>query len=87
MPTLETTKMSSKGQVVIPERIRNKLGLKPGDKFLVMGEKGVLILKTLAVPRLEEFDGMIKQARKRAKEAGMRPYDIAKAISDVRGRK
>jgi len=86
IPTLETTKMSSKGQVVIPEGIRNKLGLKPSDKFVVIGDKGVSILKTLAVLRLEEFGGMLRHARKRAKKAGMRPSDIAKAISDVRSR-
>ncbi len=87
MTTIETTKMSSKGQIVIPEGIRNKLGLKPGDKFLVVGDKAVLILKTLAAPRLEEFDGMIKEARRRARAAGMKRSDIAKAISEARGRK
>lgn len=84
--TVETTKMSSKGQIVIPEKIRNQLRLKPGVKFLVVGDKGVLILKTLSVPRIEEFDVMIKEVRKRAKEAGMKRSDVTEAIQDVRGR-
>ncbi|HDN94572.1 MAG TPA: AbrB family transcriptional regulator, partial [Nitrospirae bacterium] len=37
MAPLATTKMSSKGQIVIPEDIRKRLGLKPGAQFVVVG--------------------------------------------------
>lgn len=84
MSTIETTKMSSKGQIVIPEDIRNRLGLKTGDKFLVIGEKDVVILKALSNPSLEEFDGLIKTARKQARAAGLKRSDIANAISKSR---
>lgn len=47
MAEIETTKMSSKGQIVIPEQIRNKLGLKTGSKFIVIADKDVVILKTM----------------------------------------
>jgi len=33
MADIATTKLSSKGQVVIPEEVRNKLKLKPGAVF------------------------------------------------------
>lgn len=33
-----TTKLSSRGQVVIPEEIRISLGLNEGDQFVVIGE-------------------------------------------------
>ncbi|MBI4331055.1 MAG: AbrB/MazE/SpoVT family DNA-binding domain-containing protein [Chloroflexi bacterium] len=85
--TIETTKMSSKGQIVIPEGIRNKLGLKPGDKFLVMGDKDVLILKMLSVPRLDEFEGLLKEARRRATAAGMKRADVARVVSEARSRR
>ncbi|MBI5525368.1 MAG: AbrB/MazE/SpoVT family DNA-binding domain-containing protein [Deltaproteobacteria bacterium] len=32
--------MSSKGQVVIPETVRNELGLKTGSQFVVLGRGG-----------------------------------------------
>jgi AbrB family looped-hinge helix DNA binding protein len=35
MKTISTTKMSSKGQIVIPEAIRKELGLKSGAQFVV----------------------------------------------------
>jgi AbrB family looped-hinge helix DNA binding protein len=84
MAPIETTKMSSKGQIVIPEDIRNRLGLKTGDKFLVMGDRDVVILKALTGPSLEEFDGLIKTARKQAKEAGLKRSEIAKAVTKSR---
>ena len=37
MKTLATTKLSSKGQVVIPEEIRNRLGLETGAQFVASG--------------------------------------------------
>ena len=80
MATIETTKMSSKGQIVIPEEVRNRLGLKTGDKFLVIGDKDVVILKSLSNPSLEEFDDLIKAARTNAKKAGLKRSDISDAI-------
>jgi AbrB family looped-hinge helix DNA binding protein len=84
MTTLETTKMSSKGQVVIPEEIRNRLGLKAGDQFLVMSEKDVVILKTLTKPSMDEFDTLIKTAKKQAKLMGLKKADIESAITESR---
>ena len=78
---METTKMSSKGQIVIPEEIRNRLGLKTGDKFLVMGDKDVVILKTLSNPSIGEFDALIQTARRQAKTAGMKKADVVNAIA------
>ena len=51
MSTIATTKMSSKGQVVIPETIRKKLGLKPGTEFVVLADDGVVILKEITPRR------------------------------------
>ena len=87
MAALATTKMSSKGQVVIPEEIRKRLGLKPGSKFVVVGEKDVVILKAISSPSMEEFDALIAEARKHAKHKGMKRSDISAAVAKVRGHK
>ena len=63
-----TTKMSSKGQVVIPEIIRKALKLENGCQFLVMGEKDAFILKTITHPSKDEFSKFITKARKEAKK-------------------
>ena len=84
MSTVATTRMSSKGQVVIPEDVRNRLGLNTGAQFLVMGENDVIILKTISPPSMNDFDAIIRRARRQAKTAGMKPSDITKAIAKVR---
>jgi len=84
---LATTKMSSKGQVVIPEIIRKALGLESGCQFLVLGEKDAVILKSISAPSKKEFNSLIAKARKEAKKAGLEPKDISKAITKVRGHK
>jgi AbrB family looped-hinge helix DNA binding protein len=47
MSEAATTRMSSKGQVVIPERIRAKLGLEPGVELVVIGEGDTIVLKRI----------------------------------------
>ncbi|MFC1859372.1 AbrB/MazE/SpoVT family DNA-binding domain-containing protein [Thermodesulfobacteriota bacterium] len=87
MAHISTTKMSSKGQVVIPEAIRKKLGLKSGDQFIVTGNKDVVILKSISPPSLDEFDDLIAEARKQARKAGLKRSDIVAALNRVRDKK
>ena len=87
MDTLATTRMSSKGQVVIPEAIRKRLNLKEGAQFIVVGEGDVVIMKAITAPNMATFDALIQQARQQAKEAGLERAAIAKAVSKARGRK
>jgi AbrB family looped-hinge helix DNA binding protein len=79
-----TTKMSSKGQVVIPEEVRKALGLKAGSKFVVVGEGDVIILKRITPPSMSEYDDIIAEARRQARQTGMKRSDIAAAIEAVR---
>ena len=76
MDEIATTRLSSKGQVVIPEAIRKRLGLEPGTESVV--------LKPIAAPSMREFDEIIAHAAHAAREAGLRPSDIAAAIRAVR---
>jgi AbrB family looped-hinge helix DNA binding protein len=87
MADVATTKMSSKGQVVIPETIRKRLNLRAGSQFVVVGENDVVILKTISPPAMEDFDWLIADTRKKVKLAGLKPSDITAAVARVRGRK
>ena len=86
MDNLATTRMSSKGQVVIPEAIRKQLNLKEGSQFIVVGEGDVVILKAITAPSLESFDALIQKARQQAEVAGLKRADIASAVIKARGK-
>jgi AbrB family looped-hinge helix DNA binding protein len=87
METLATTRMSSKGQIVIPESIRKQLNLQKGAQFIVVGNEDVVILKKIIPPDMGEFDVLIRQARMQAKESGLKQKDIEPAIAKARIRK
>ncbi|HDD53558.1 MAG: AbrB/MazE/SpoVT family DNA-binding domain-containing protein [Aquificota bacterium] len=84
MPEVATTRMSSKGQVVIPEEIRKKLNLKPGARFVVVAEGDALLLKLISSPSMEEFDRLLEKARRAARKAGITKREIEDAIKKVR---
>jgi len=86
MNTLATTRMSSKGQIVIPKTIRKQLNLQAGTQFVVIGENDVVIIKAITAPSLDAFDVLIQQARQQAKAAGLKRADIEKAVEKARGR-
>ena len=87
MKEVTTARMSSKGQVVIPEDIRKKLGLTTGSQFIVIGEDDLVIMKTIARPSMRDFDTLTRRARKQARSAGMTRSDVSRVIAEVRGKK
>lgn len=87
MEALSTTKLSSKGQVVIPEEVRERLGLKPGAQFVVMGSGDTVVLKMILPPSPEEFGKMLTKVHNEARKAGMKKADVAVAIRKVRSRR
>jgi AbrB family looped-hinge helix DNA binding protein len=86
MSTLSTTRMSSKGQVVIPEAIRQEMGLEPGTQFVVVGGRDAIILKSISKPSPKEFDALLKTARRQARRAGMKKRDVEAVVRKVRKR-
>ena len=84
MSTAATTTLSSKGQVVIPEEIRVRLGLEPGAQFVVIADRDVVIFKLLEPPSLKDFTALVGRARQVAKQTGLTRADIASAIRKVR---
>lgn len=80
----ENSDPSSKGQVVIPEEIRTRLGLETGAQFVVIGEGDVVILKVIQPPDLSEFDAVLSQVRKAARKAGMKRSDVKAAVQRAR---
>ncbi len=87
MSAFGTTRMSTRGQVVIPENVRRELGLSPGTALVVLGEGDVVILRAISPPSLGDFDRQIAAARREAKRHGLRQPDIQAAVAKVRARR
>lgn len=86
MDKLEITSLSSKGQVVIPQKIRRSMNLKTGEKFIIIHEGDTIILKAIEVPLFKNFDKLISKAKKFAKNKGLQKKDIKNAISSIRNK-
>jgi len=81
-----TTRLSEKGQVVIPRAVREKLGLTKGADFVVVAQDDIIVLKRLEPPSIAEFDAVIGQLRRQARRAGIRAADVQDAVESVRAR-
>lgn len=53
--------VSSKGQLVIPKEIRDKLGIKPKQKVLLKVVKGHAVIEPLPDDPVEYFCGIFKE--------------------------
>jgi AbrB family looped-hinge helix DNA binding protein len=51
------TRLSSKGQVVIPKRVREELGLEPGARFHVRVAEGSIVLEPVTESLIAELYG------------------------------
>ncbi|MHA1505868.1 MAG: AbrB/MazE/SpoVT family DNA-binding domain-containing protein [Candidatus Asgardarchaeia archaeon] len=67
---MEIVKLSSKGQIVIPAKIRRELNLSKGDKLLLERKGDTIILKPIVklsklrgVDRIEEASEEIEKMR------------------------
>jgi AbrB family looped-hinge helix DNA binding protein len=63
----DVTKVSSKGQVVIPKEIRERLGILPREKIIVMTRGEEIILKKARRPGLEELSEKIASVAEKKK--------------------
>ena len=84
MEELEITSVSSRGQVVIPQRIRDKLRIIEGEKFVVLGEEDTIVLKKLEVPSFKGFEKLLRKTREFAKAKGIKERDVEEAVEKVR---
>ena len=84
----EITKISSKGQVVIPYGIRKDLGWDKGSAVVVSRANDLVLLKKIQIPDpKEEFKKLTKWGQEFAKKKGLKEEDVMKIIHKGRGMK
>ena len=84
----ETIKMSSRGQIVIPQDIREELKASEGTIFSVVSAKDAIILKKISTPSKEdlikELGAIALEGSKRAEKLGIKESDVPEMIQRAR---
>lgn len=82
---MELTRLSGKGQVVIPTEMRRRMGLREGTKFLVVGLEDTIILRKLQVSEEKlRLKQLLARARVSAKKRGLSEREIERLIHALR---
>jgi AbrB family looped-hinge helix DNA binding protein len=88
---VEMVKMSSKGQVVIPQDIRAEICASEGTMFAVVSGRDIIVLKKVATPSKEELicelREIAKEGRKRAEKLGIKEMDVPDLVHKLRSSK
>ena len=89
--TVDIVTMSSKGQIVIPQDVREELQAHTGTIFAVIGSKDTIVLKKITTPNREELikdlGNIAKEGRKRAEKLGIKETDVPELVNKIRKRK
>ena len=79
---MELSKVSSKGQITIPIKIRKKLKLKGGDKVLFLEDEEKIILKNSSLVALKEIQESMSDEI--GKSSLYSEDDVKKVVKDIR---
>lgn len=81
MVEASTTKISSKGQVVIPANVRKAASLKKGEKILAIAIDDTVILKKIVD---KSFQEALKPVWDKAKQMGLTEEDVNALVEEAR---
>jgi AbrB family looped-hinge helix DNA binding protein len=83
MVEASTTKVSSKGQVVIPVNVRKAAGLKKGEKIIAIAFGDTVVLKKIVDRTFEET---VKPIWDRVRRMGLTEEDVDALIQEAKTR-
>lgn len=84
----ELVKMSEKGQLVVPMRIREKEGFKSSDRFVAIEVKDGVLFKRVEIPEVKiEFESLSRDIQSHLKRRKIKESDIAQAVKWARKQK
>ncbi len=83
---MATTTISSKGQLVIPQSIRDELGINEGDSFIVQAKDDVILLRKLEdlPPKARKTVEMLQEAWKEIESGKFTKTDADTFLKRVR---
>ena len=79
--------VTSKGQISLPINMRKKLSIDTGDSLVAYATDDAIILKTIKLPSIDEFENALLQAKEWANSVGYKENDVNDIIKSVRKNK
>ncbi len=82
---MELVKMSAKGQLVVPQELRETAGFEVGDRFVPFKVEGGILFKKVEMPDIKaEFENLSKEVEAKFKKAKVSKKDVSEAIKWAR---
>ena len=82
---LELTRLSERGQIVIPTELRKSMNLKEGERFIVMGLGDTIVLRKLELSQERlRLKRLIRESRERARKTGFSEEEITRLVQETR---
>ncbi len=79
-------KISSKGQIVIPSEIREKMNLEEGNLLIISDSDDSICMKKIELPKIKSWKEATKPFREAAKKSNFSNDDLKKLIEESRVR-
>ncbi len=77
----DLVKMSPKGQLVVPQDIRDREGFETGDRFVSFPVKGGVLFKKVKIPDVKaEFEKLHAEIGKQFQKQRVTPEDVNEAV-------
>lgn len=82
---LELTRLSERGQIVIPTELRRSMNLKEGERFIVIGIGDTILLRKLELSQERlRLKKLIKESRDKAKKRGFSEREVERLLQQTR---
>jgi len=83
MYAIETAKMSSKGQLVVPEAFRKRYGWRQGMTLMLVGVNGGVLLQTLPQPDVAEVDAAIAESTRASESVKSKLAKTKRSLANI----
>ena len=85
LSSLDLVKMSAKGQLVVPQSIRDSKSMEPGERFVVFPVEGGVLFKKVELPAVRlKFGSLAAEVQKHFKARGVKKSDVSGALKWAR---
>ena len=82
---VELTRLSERGQIVIPTELRRSMNLREGERFIIMGVGDTIVLRKIELSQEKiRLKKLIRESREKARRSGFSEEEVTELIRETR---